>query len=799
VRISIRSKLAAALAVPMVALAGVAALEVANASARADEATREAEFATAAVGPGSLISRLQDERNFSLIALLGMTDSLALPVTSYDQARGATDAAKADLEAFVTSRGGDVAAAFEEGLGAVERELGQLREEIDAQPTPAPLEFSQGVYSRFALLIRVLINDSSNIALQVDDADMRTGVELITLATRDLENSAEISRGIFDPLLTGQPTDSARLVVAEHLSRYLVGRDRMLDRSVGPYSRLPENYLLTAQNRDQIALYQQFVNTGEADIDQLTAALGSTEDPPVTQMRDAAAEVLNSVAGEIVNDADQQRQLALVVGVTLVAAALFVTLSASRSITGPLRSLTKQAETMAETTLPAAVQEVLDTPLGDDVIVPRIDPITVKTRDEVADVAVALNTVQTSALDLAVEQAVLRRNIADSFVNLGRRNQNLLDRQLDHITDLERQEQEPERLEDLFRLDHLATRMRRNAESLLRLAGGGDATSTSWTGPVPIVDVIRGALGEVENYQRVDVRGIEPASVTSSAGADLAHAVAELIENALSFSPPGEVVQVRGRKADGGYILAIVDQGVGMSEEQLEVANRRLAGEESFTVAPSRYLGHYVAGHLAKTHGITIKLEPSPVGGLTAGISIPASLIVSDAPTRPARPGIEAEHDGAPAPAASAPIEPAAPPAAAAPSPAPAAAPRPAGAATALAEPPAARPAPKRIVPPTPAPAALTPPDRTPAPTSAPTGAPAPAPLTPTPGGLTRRVRGANAPTATNVAAAFGGADPTPAAPAPTTADDVASFLSAFSGGVERGLAETTHPDEEEQ
>jgi signal transduction histidine kinase len=793
VRISIRSKLAAALAVPMVALAGVAALEVANASARADEATRETEFATAAAGPGSLISRLQDERNFTLIALLGMTDSLALSISSYDEARSATDAARAELEGFVAERGDDVAAAFEEGLGAVEADLEQLRSEVDAQPTPAPLEFSQAVYGRFALMIRVLINDTAGIALEVDDAEMRTGVELINLAIRDLENSAEVSRGIFDPLLTGQPTDSARLVVAEHLSRYLSGRDKMMDRSVGPYARIPEDFLLTAQNRDQIALFQQFVNSGEVDITQLTAALGSTEAPAVVQMRDAVTEALDTVADEIVSDADQQRQLALVVGVSLVAAALFVTLAASRSITGPLRSLTRQAEVMAETTLPAAVQGVLDTPLGDDVVVPNIPPISVRTRDEVADVAVALNTVQTSALDLAVEQAVLRRNIADSFVNLGRRNQNLLDRQLDHITDLERQEQEPERLEDLFRLDHLATRMRRNAESLLRLAGGGDSTSSSWTGPVPIVDIIRGALGEVENYQRVDVRGIEPASVTSAAGADLAHAVAELIENALSFSPPGEVVQVRGRKADGGYILAIVDQGVGMSAEQLEVANRRLAGEESFTVAPSRYLGHYVAGHLAKTHGISIKLEPSPVGGLTAGITIPASLLITDAPARPPRPGAEADEPAAPVPTPSAPLE--APVSGPAPAPAPAAAPRPAAAATALAEPPASLRAPRRIVP---EPAALTPPATAPAPAAAPAPAPAPA-LTPTPGGLARRVRGANVPTATNVAAAFGGADPAPAAPAPSTADDVASFLSAFSGGVERGLAETTHPDEEEQ
>jgi signal transduction histidine kinase len=300
---------------------------------------------------------------------------------------------------------------------------------------------------------------------------------------------------------------------------------------------------------------------------------------------------------------------------------------ATYSITSPLRSLTRQARHMATERLPKAVQAVLDTPLGEDVVVPKVPRIKVRTRDEVADVAAALNTVQGSALDLAVEQAALRKNIADSFVNLGRRNQNLLDRQLDFITDLERQEQDAERLEGLFRLDHLATRMRRNAESLLRLAGGGDTTQAGWGGPVPIVDVVRGALGEVEDYQRVDVRALQPATLSGGAAADLAHIVAELVENGLTFSPPHERIEVRGRRAEHGYTLAIIDQGVGMTEEQLETANRRLAGKESFTVAPSRYLGHYVAGHLAAAHGIRIELENNGAG-TTARLEIPSNLLV---------------------------------------------------------------------------------------------------------------------------------------------------------------------------
>src|SRR5690606_38253077 len=310
----------------------------------------------------------------------------------------------------------------------------------------------------------------------------------------------------------------------------------------------------------------------------------------------------------------------------------------SRSITRPLRALTRQAKEMAERRLPEAVSDILETPLGEDVVVPSVEPISVATRDEVADVADALNTVQDSALDLAVEQAVLRRNIAASFVNLGRRDQNLLGRQLDFITELEANETDPDTLANLFRLDHLATRMRRNAESLLVLAGV--EPPRKWAAPVRLTDVIRAALGEVEDYQRVTVRGLEPATVQWSDAADLAHLLAELIENALVFSPPDPAVDIRGRnRPDGGYTLAIIDSGLGMAPEDIAAANRRLAGAESFTIAPSKYLGHYVAGNLAARHNIRVHLDNSPGNGITTTVDLPPTLLpdepVTSAPVTP--------------------------------------------------------------------------------------------------------------------------------------------------------------------
>jgi signal transduction histidine kinase len=180
--------------------------------------------------------------------------------------------------------------------------------------------------------------------------------------------------------------------------------------------------------------------------------------------------------------------------------------------------------------------------------------------------------------------------------------------------------------------------MRRNAESLLLLAGV-DPPRT-WAQPVKVNDVIRAALGEVEDYQRVIDRGIGPAMVHGSAAADLAHLLAELLDNALVYSPPDQPVEVRGaRRPDARgaptYTLAVVDAGLGMPPDELARANQRLAGREAFTIAPSKYLGHYVAGHLAARHDIDVTVHNSSGGGVTAVVVLPASLLADPAPPLP--------------------------------------------------------------------------------------------------------------------------------------------------------------------
>jgi signal transduction histidine kinase len=773
VRIPIRLKLAGALALPMLALIGVAFLEVSRADARADEVTSDTELAAAAVGPGSLIVALQDERNYTGGYLVGMENTLVLAVDSIEEARGNTDAARDDLEAFIAASGEEVEAAFGPGLESLTAELAQIRSDIDNSPFERNLDqgnteksvFVATTIERYTALVTTLIDGTSALAFDVDDPDLRTGVELVTLATTNSERTIDAASAILaplqDPTLEVGPTQVASSAVVADLRSE---QELMLDRSRGPYVGMPEEFVESEFNTNQLAVFDAYLATGVSDLTQILDASNGAVDA-AGQLRDPVAAALVDHADGLVDDANQQKQTTILLAATLVILALGITLYASRSITNPLRSLTRQAADMASSRLPQAVQSVLDTPAGEDVVVPEVAPIAVDTRDEVADVAAALNTVQTSALDLAVEQAALRKNIADSFVNLGRRNQNLLDRQLEMITELERQEQQPERLEDLFLLDHLATRMRRNAESLLRLAGGGDTTNSGWGGPVPIIDLVRGALGEVEEYERVDVHAMEPALVQAAAGSDLAHAVAELVENALHFSPDAERVVIRGRAAsDGGYTLAIIDQGMGMDDEQLAVANRRLAGEESFTVAPSRYLGHYIAGHLAAGIGLRISLTSEAIGGIVARVDIPAELLVDSRTTVD-------PYASAPAPA---------PAPAPRPEPAPVPAAAPASyasnghstnghAGTAVAE---------RYEP-------VTPTEMADAPDAEPEVA---LPIEPMNGGLTRRQRGANIPAATNVEAAFGGQIPADERPAgPASADEVASFLSSFNSGVERG------------
>ncbi|MGW3242132.1 sensor histidine kinase [Streptomyces sp. NPDC001070] len=322
---------------------------------------------------------------------------------------------------------------------------------------------------------------------------------------------------------------------------------------------------------------------------------------------------------------------------------------ASRSITRPLGVLARAADDVARRWLPEAVARVQDAHEGPGAP-PAVEPPAVRVRHgaaEIAEVAAALRNVERTALDLAAEQAALRRNTTESLANLGRRNQGLIRRQLSLITRLENKELDPDDLAELFELDHLATRMRRNAESLLVLTGQHSPRTGAPTAGTR--EVVQSALAEVEQYRRVAVAEVEPARLRGHVVADIAHLLAELVENGLMFSPPTESVEMHGWRdgETGEYCFAVVDHGVGMKPADLERSNALLggAGDEVFLAAPTRFLGHLVVARLARRHGVEAVLFDTPGRGVSALVTLPGRLLAPDEPGPPPprpKPGISA-------------------------------------------------------------------------------------------------------------------------------------------------------------
>ncbi|WP_430783430.1 sensor histidine kinase [Actinoplanes sp. G11-F43] len=347
-------------------------------------------------------------------------------------------------------------------------------------------------------------------------------------------------------------------------------------------------------------------------------------------------------------------RMAVLLGAVLLCliGSIWLATVASQSVARPLTVLASEANRLASFQLPDAVQKA-STGDGTDppapVLVPRGASV------EVRLVADAFDRVQATAYALATEQATLRRTTAESLANLGRRNQNLLRRQLGFITKLEREESNPTGLANLFELDHLATRMRRNAESLLILVGA--ASPRQLSEPLLVSDVIRAAVSEVEEYRRVTLRRVDETLVNGATVSGIAHMLAELIENALNFSPPDVDVEIHGRRIGGSYLIAVTDQGIGMSAADMQRYNERLRGEGDFITAPARYLGHYVVGRLAQQMGIEVQLTPSPVTGVTARITLPAEILtdqqsVGATPRPPAPPARQRRPETPVSPAA---------------------------------------------------------------------------------------------------------------------------------------------------
>ncbi|HEU5420537.1 MAG TPA: nitrate- and nitrite sensing domain-containing protein [Streptosporangiaceae bacterium] len=312
-------------------------------------------------------------------------------------------------------------------------------------------------------------------------------------------------------------------------------------------------------------------------------------------------------------------------GLLAIIVSLLFSFFIGRGLIRQLGELRESALELANDRLPSVMQRLRD---GQPVDVAAEAPSVEASADEIDQVRQAFHVVQRTAIQAAVDEASLRRGISDVFRNLARRSQVLLHRQLRLLDGMERRASEPGELEDLFRIDHLTTRMRRHAEGLIILSG--DSPGRSWRHPVPLQDVLRAAVAEVEDYARIRVEVRTRAALAGSAVADVIHLVAELAENATVFSPPNTPVRIAGDIVGRGFAVEVEDRGLGITDERLAEINRNLASPPAFDLSGSDRLGLFIAGRLARRHDIKITLRPSPYGGTTAIVIIPLSLVVEE-------------------------------------------------------------------------------------------------------------------------------------------------------------------------
>ncbi len=596
---------------------------------------QETALAIAANGPSGIVNALQNERDMATADLVGVAGQANLPVKSNADARQKTDAALSAFRSSVDAAGGPTLKVFQPAVDAL-AQLGAARAQVDgfhgtrALANPQARVADVVAFGRYASLIGAFLQAVAIAPQHISDPALRSSVETLDLFLNQSESLTTVAQQMFAASILEPDGSPGSIVPGVDLGNFEVWTNRLASFTAGPDGPVVAGVVRSAKTAAQaMAPFAQDATTGHP----LNVVAFETALDPIGNVWQAAA---GTVGQHISQRAASLRHSAELRAAAYAGAALLtilfgivVLLRVSRSISRPLTQLAGDARRIAEQDLPAAVDAIFnpDRAESQDAGAEATAPRPLATLYEVGQVQGALDEVQRKALELATEQADLRHKVADAFINLGRRNQNLVSRQLELITQIEQQEEDPATLEDLFRLDHLTTRMRRHAESLLVIAGSGAVRS--WAEAASAVDVVRAGSAEVEDYQRLRLHHFDHAVISASATTDLVHILAELLENGLAFSPPHAAVGLYGRALENGYTISVVDAGIGMTPEARDAANRRLASGGDLDDAASRCLGLVVAGRLAARHGITITLHDSEAGGVTARVTIPAALIES--------------------------------------------------------------------------------------------------------------------------------------------------------------------------
>ncbi|MDH6575250.1 nitrate- and nitrite sensing domain-containing protein [Kitasatospora sp. MAP5-34] len=622
---SIRAKIIALLMVPIVALTGLwvyaTLVTTGDAWTQLDVSAAYRSFSA----PTDEYARdLQDERR---AAVLTLADPASQPAKdTYLQAQAVTDR---DLQLLRYQASGSAdskldrsqRARFQSILNAADQ-LAALRGQVNRAAN------SWGyVIGQYGDLIEPVFGFRSSFVSRQSGQLPRQGMILIELM-RAREYLSQEDAAIEGLRVTGSPDE--RMVQAAldglHNQRALFA---IYISELDPQDQADYRDLQISSNWTYLSNDEAFF---EASGDRAQAA----KDPSQTSYHDLASSALHDLAdlntrlGDTIaarataytDNALVRGGVAGLVGLIGVVLSIVVSYRIGRGLARELIGLRNAALEISGTRLPAVMLRLRR---GEAVDVEAEAPALEFGGAEIGQVGQAFNEVQRAAFQAAVEQAELRRGVSAVFVNLARRSQVLLHRQLTLLDTMERRTENATELEDLFRLDHLTTRMRRHAEGLIILSGG--SPGRAWRKPVRMVDVVRAAVGEVEDYARVIVRPFPGTGLMGSAVADVTHLIAELVENAAVYSPPQTQVTVQGEVVAHGFCLEIDDRGLGLSEQALAEINQRLAVEQEFDLADTDRLGLFVVSRLARRHGIRVHLRPSPYGGTAAVVLIPRELL----------------------------------------------------------------------------------------------------------------------------------------------------------------------------
>jgi signal transduction histidine kinase len=627
---SIQRTLAVLLVIPLISLIGLWAFAAVDtigtvlAKYHSDAVSRDMGSQTAAI-----LQNVATERTDTFVFQNG---GRLISKTALDAQRARTDAAATAFRAGITAASGDITTPARSVINAILVQLNELpairssADDGNLSPVEVFEAYDDVADSFFSLARSAEENPDQSLAL----VELGEGAGDEGQAGELISREAAVADGVF--AAGGTMTDDEYQLFTQS-----VDNQRLLEQigsSPQYWQQIPDPYsgvFTSLSFADFQALEDVIVSTpaGES-IPVNPATWRTTVQSVLTQFTNAeTAARLGATNGQAhEGDVDLIRLFGVgAAGLVAVAVSILLLLGFGRRIARELTELRQEARALAEERLPSVVSRLRET--ADVDVNAEAPPLALRTKTrEVTETAQAFSDVQRTAIEAAVGQARLRQGVNNVFRSLARRNQSLLQRQLRMLDGMERTTDDPEALDRLFRLDHLTTRMRRQAEGLIVLSGA--APSRGWREPVPVVEVLRGASGEIEDYQRVDLQVDARDLMHGAAVADVTHLLAELIENATQYSPPDTRVQVTAGQVTSGYVLGVEDHGLGMPAETMAEVNSQLAHPPEFDLADSDQLGLFVVSRLAARHGISVELRQSPFGGTLAIVLLPQQLVVSD-------------------------------------------------------------------------------------------------------------------------------------------------------------------------